>query len=336
MTVNSRTRQAGAIPWWLIFVVAVAVAAYLGWQRFSTVERLGPSVPALISPASGHTQDPDAALSQLVWRHTEPDAGYRNNMQFGVCVLKPGESCAGSSRVLRRWNVNVPDPRLAVTSVPSHSLAREYVFSIPDSDALAIEPNGQALNWTVVACWPGVANRCAEAPVSPFAIAGPNLAAETPSALGPPGSGVRTGAFTFSVRAHNTSQRNSGTFTYEYWYAQVVVDQFGQPILSVDSPAVQPNPRIVTRDGKVLATTVDADLAAGFGFIVPGTNRSQVLRKTASIASTVGGNPQPLDSMSPTVTTPVGLAIFLRLDPDDDRIELNESDNFKAQLETAL
>lgn len=336
MTYSSKARQAGAIPWWLIFTVAVAVAAYLGWQRFNTVQRLAPSVPALVSPESGHMRDPDVALNQLVWRHTEPDAGYRNNMQFGICILKPGENCAGTSPVLRRWNVNVPDPRLAVSSVPSHSLAREYVFNIPDPDELDFEPDGQALNWTVIACWPGAAGRCAEAPVSPFVIAGPNLAAETPSALGPPGSGVRTGAFTFSVRAHNTSQRDSGTFTYDYWYAQVVVDQFGQPVLSVDSPAVQPNPRIVTRDGKVLVTTVDVDPAAGFGFLVPGTSRSQVVRKTASIASTVGGNPQPLDSMSPTVTTPVGLAIFLQLDPDNNRIELDENDNFKAQLETAL
>lgn len=67
MTRHSLGRQKGAVARWLIFVIAVAVAGYLGWQRFNTVERLGPSIPVLISPAAGHTQDPDAALNQLVW-----------------------------------------------------------------------------------------------------------------------------------------------------------------------------------------------------------------------------------------------------------------------------
>lgn len=335
MIPNTQYSQKGMIDWKWILVGAAALMAFFAYWRYGTrLERAGPSQAALIEPAAGALLDADDPVTQLVWKHNESDATHRSNMQFVVCVLDSGEDCIFPiglpSPALRRWEVSAPN--LSVSNAPPPASNRQYVFDIPGSDSLPTDTNGTVLRWSVVACWPNMPNRCAGATPAEFTVAGPNLRAASPSGL----FSSSTGTFTFSVRAENTSNQSSGSFDYLYRYARVAVNSTGQRILDFNAPEVQPNPRYITRNGNVYAATAAVDPNTVHGILLPGTDISAPTTGTANIPSTAGGNPQVLDGMSITVTVPAGIAIFLWLDPDNDRIESDESDNFRSQLETAL
>ena len=335
MSQNTRHFQKGMIDWKWIVAVSALVAAFIVYYRSGVrIVNPGPSAPVLIEPAAGALVDVDDSVTRFVWRHTESDAAKRSNMTFVVCVLDAGEECSFPSPLaepaFRRWNMNATD--LSGSAVGGSGSIRQYAFDIPDSESIPLDSNGSARRWSVVACWPVVVGKCTVATPADFSITGPNLQAASPGSNPLP----NIGALAISVRAHNTSSRNSGPFDFVFRFAHVVVDDFGQRILDITATEVQPNPRYISRNGDVFAATSTVAPNTVRGILVPGTDISAPITGTADIPSTVNGNPVAIGGQNVPVTVPAGVAIFLWIDPDNDRIESDENDNFRSGLETSL
>ncbi len=335
MNLNTRHFQKGMIDWKWIVAVSALVAAFIVYYRSGVrIVNPGPSAPVLIEPAAGALVDVDDSVTRFVWQHEESDAAKRSNMTFVVCLLDAGEVCSFPSALaepaFRRWNMNATD--LSGSTVGGDSSKLQYAFDIPDSESIPLVSNGSTRRWSVVACWPVVVGKCTVATPENFSITGPNIQAASPSS----DYFSSTSTMAISVRADNTSSRRSGPFDFVYRYAHVVVDDFGQRILDINAPEVQPNPRYISRNGDVFAATSTVAPNTVRGILVPGTDISAPITGTADIPSTINGNAMVIAGQNIPVTTPAGVAIFLWIDPDDDRIETDENDNFRSGLETAL
>lgn len=340
---QTRDRQSGAINWrWYIGIIigfAVAFAIYQWRSGENLPERLGPNVAGLITPATDAIIDVDDALPQFVWQHNESDPTYRADMDFVVCVLEAGETCERPATLgtasFRRWSLTPAD--LTVDTVPTHSHARQYTFNVPAADMIDYGFEGRALKWAVVACWPNVTDKCSTTPASDFKVTAPNVRAANPNSLSPPGSGVRTGPFRYSVRAHNTSSKDSGPFDYVHQYALILVDATGTPIMDLSAPQVPPNPMYILDDRSIIEAKEETSTDGVMGILLPDTGISAIDFGIAEIEPTMSGSPVAIDNSADfSVTTPVGVVIFLTLDPNNTRVEADETDDYRVRIENAL
>ncbi|MGI9272273.1 MAG: hypothetical protein ACR2QT_10890 [Woeseiaceae bacterium] len=335
-------KQLGSIDWrvyiGIVLTLAVALGVWNWWQGRDRLERLGPTVPALVAPAASAVIDADDDLTQLVWRHNEIDSTYRANMEFIVCVLDEDETCETPSALttpsFRRWTATTPN--LSVSSVGTSTINHEFTFLIPGAQQVTYGDEGRRLRWAVIACWPNVADKCAATTPAEFTMEAPNVRAGNPDSLSSPPNTSGISTVTYSVRARNTNMKDSGPFDFSFWHALVFVDASGTPILDLSHPSLPPNPMFVTKDGKDIPATASVDTDTVFGVMLPDAANLARQFNIGNIPSTLTTAPAAIDSRTFDVAPPVGIAIFLEIDPSDTRIESDETDDFRGKLEVAL